>query len=76
MLKATNRLAEAETFLRRVVEILLQFNAATGHEHPHFRSAIANYTSLLEQMGYNQAQVTGEIDKLGGPFGIRLGSDT
>ena len=37
LLRATNRLAEAEPLFRRAVEILLKFTHATGHEHPHFR---------------------------------------
>jgi len=74
LLQGTNRLAEALT--RRVVEIFLRFAVATGHEHPHFRTAIGNYAKLLEQMGYNQAKIVADLDKVGRPFGMRLGSVT
>jgi tetratricopeptide (TPR) repeat protein len=75
LLKATNRLTEAEPLMRRNVEILLRFTS-TGHEHPRLRAAIENYTALLGLMGYDQAQVTAELDKLGKAFGIQLGSNT
>ena len=75
LLKATNRLTDAEPLMRRVVEIFVRFTAATGHEHPHFRVAIRNYTALLQQMGYSEEQVNAELDKIGSPFGIKLESD-
>ncbi|MEK6301223.1 MAG: toll/interleukin-1 receptor domain-containing protein [Acidobacteriota bacterium] len=76
LLTATNRLAEAEPLMRRDLEILSRFTIATGHEHPHLQSAIANYTALLRQMGHTEEQVKAELDKVGGPFDIRPGSDT
>ena len=76
LLKGANRLAEAEPLMRRVIEIFLRFTSATGHEHPHLRAAVRHYTELLEQMGYNQAQMTAELDKVSSPFGIQLGSYT
>ena len=60
--------------MRRVVEILLRFTAATGHQHPHLRTIIGNYEAMLQQMGYNQEQVKAELDKLGAPFGNHPGS--
>jgi tetratricopeptide (TPR) repeat protein len=50
LLQATNRLAEAERLSRRNLETLLQFTRATGHEHPNFYAAVANYRALLEDM--------------------------
>jgi hypothetical protein len=60
---------------RRVVTIFVRFTDTTGHQHPHLRAAIRNYTALLEQMGYSEEQVNSELDKIGSPFGIKLGSD-
>ena len=42
LLSATNRLAEAEPLFRKVLRILAEFGHRTGHEHPHFRTAIDN----------------------------------
>jgi tetratricopeptide (TPR) repeat protein len=75
LLQATNRLGEAELLMRRHLEIFLQFTVATGHHHPHVQAAVGNYVALLEQMGYNEAQVKAELYKVSSPFGIRLGSD-
>jgi hypothetical protein len=77
LLKATDRLAEAEPLMRRAAEILLRFTVAIGHLHPHLQAVIGNYAGLLKQMGYNHAQVNAELDKMGRPFGIQLqlGSD-
>jgi len=75
LLQATNRLTEAEPLLRRAVEIFVRFVAATGHEHPHLRAVIENYTALLQEMGYNEEQVNAELDKIGSPFGMKLGSE-
>jgi transposase InsO family protein len=44
------------------VEILLQFTAATSHEHPHLRAAIANYSVLLEEMGRSPAQIRAQVE--------------
>jgi tetratricopeptide (TPR) repeat protein len=76
LLRDTNRLAEAEPLMRRDLEILLRFTGATGHEHPYCQTALRNYTSLLQQMGYNREQVRAELDEMGRPFGIQLGLDT
>src|SRR5271165_5286398 len=38
----TNRLAEAEPLYRQMLRILAEFGHRTGHEHPHFRTAINN----------------------------------
>jgi len=72
LLEDSNRLAEAEPLMRRVIEIFLRFTVATGHEHPHLRGAIGNYAALLQQMGYNEAQVVAELDKVGTPFGMQI----
>jgi hypothetical protein len=73
LLNAKAQYAEAEPLMRRVVEMLLRFTVTTQHQHPHLRAAIGNYAALLEQMGYDQAQVMAQLDKVGKPFGIQFG---
>jgi tetratricopeptide (TPR) repeat protein len=42
LLRATNRLAEAEPLYRQGLRILVEFGHRTGHEHPRFRTVIDN----------------------------------
>ena len=57
LLRATNRLGEAEPLYRRAVQILIEFQRRTGHEHPNFRVTRANYYGLLEELGKTPDQV-------------------
>ena len=57
LLIETNRLAEAEPLMRRAVEILLRFNAATTCEHPEQRKYVANYGMLLKLTGLSSQAV-------------------
>ena len=59
LLRDTNRLEEAEPLMRRMVSILKHFNDSTGHEHPHWRAALANYIGLLQAMGLSQEESYG-----------------
>ena len=54
LLKATNRLLEAEPLMRRGVTILRRFEEQTGHEHPHWQLVLRNYRSLLRAMGVSE----------------------
>ena len=54
LLRDTNRLAEAEPLYRRALRIFVEFGYRTGHEHPHFRTAIDNYAGLISAMGLSQ----------------------
>jgi hypothetical protein len=69
---ATNRLAEAESLMRQNVEILLKFTPATGHMHPHLKTAFGNYASLLREMGRSPEQIRSTLKEMGGRFGIGL----
>jgi len=62
LLKATNRLAEAEPLMARVVVILCKFGENTGHEHPHLAAAIGNYTGLLRAMGLPKLEIQRRIN--------------
>jgi hypothetical protein len=73
LLRATNRPQEAEPLSRRSLEIFLKFTRATGHEHPHLRTAIGKYTGLLEALGFSPEQILARLNEIGRPFGIRWG---
>ena len=51
LLHDTNRLAEAEPLLERSLAILESFRRQTGHEHPHFVLANANYEAVQRSRG-------------------------
>ena len=64
LLKATNRLSDAEPLRRRHLEMIIQSTAATSYEHPHLSAAIANFSELLEEMGRSQAQIRAQVEEL------------
>jgi hypothetical protein len=68
LLKATNRLPEAEPLMRRTVQILLKFTRATGHQHPNFQAAFKNYEITLGDMGRSQAQIRVTLHQLAPEF--------
>ena len=70
LLKDTNRLAEAEPLLRQALEIFLHFTAATGHEHPHLRTVIGNFSALLEAMGRSREEIEAQLKQIEKPFGL------
>ena len=55
----------AEPLMRRVIEILLNFTAATGHQHPHQQAAINNYAMLLDEMGYDETKIIETLNEMG-----------
>ena len=56
--RATNRLD---------VEILIEFQRRTGHEHPNFRVVLARYTGLLKALGRTADVIEEELDDLNLP---------
>jgi tetratricopeptide (TPR) repeat protein len=69
LLKATNRLEEAEPLMRRHVEIFRKFGEATGHEHPHWRAALQNYLGLLAEMGLSEEEAERKVLSVASPPG-------
>ena len=65
LLKATNRLADAEPLMRRTVGIFLIFTRSTHHEHPHLRAAVMNYAGLLMEMELPPPQLIEKLTALG-----------
>jgi tetratricopeptide (TPR) repeat protein len=61
LLEATNRVAEAEPLLERVVHILSRFRRSTGHEHPHLRVVITNYSQLLTLQKLAEPEIAARI---------------
>jgi tetratricopeptide (TPR) repeat protein len=64
LLKATNRLAEAEPLSQQAVAILLAYARRTGHQHPHLRTALANYRGILQALGRSSADIQERLDGL------------
>ena len=64
LLRATNRLVEAEPLSRRMVEIFIRFTFQTGHQHPHLNVALQNYGGLLNDLGQSQGEPQDRIDAL------------
>jgi tetratricopeptide (TPR) repeat protein len=76
LLKDTKRLGEAEPLMRRAVEILLQFQQQTGHEHPNFRVVAANHDVLLKNLRHQTpvlARMKATINATCATLGIRKG---
>ena len=66
LLQDTNRLGEAEPLFRRNVSILKHFNDSTGHEHPHWRAALADYIGLLQAIGLSEAEIARRLQDVAG----------
>ena len=66
LLQDTNRLGEAEPLFQRMASILKYFNDSTGHEHPHWRTALANYIGLLQAMGLSQEEIARRLQDVSG----------
>jgi tetratricopeptide (TPR) repeat protein len=64
LLRATDRLAEAEPLFRRCLQILIEFQRRTGHQHPNFRAGRENYVDFLESMGKTPEQIEQHLDAL------------
>jgi hypothetical protein len=62
--KETNRLAEAEPLMKRVVEILIEFASRTGYPHPHLEGTIGNYADLLTRMGHSKDELVARLKLL------------
>jgi tetratricopeptide (TPR) repeat protein len=71
LLQETNRLVEAEPLLRRALGLFLGFTRRTGHEHPHLRTALGNYASILKALGRSEEDIDAELQKLLVEYGIR-----
>lgn len=64
LLQVTDRLAEAERLMRRMVAIFIEFERKTGHPHPHRDAAQRNYAGLLTEMGKTETEIEAAIVSL------------
>jgi tetratricopeptide (TPR) repeat protein len=64
VLRDTGRAAEAEPLYRRALAILGEFRRRTGHEHPNFRVASANYAGLLRALGWTLEQAAEALQEV------------
>src|SRR5688572_23580761 len=60
----TGRRDEAVPLMRRQLEILVSFAAATGHPHPSFLLATINYGTLLKEIGNTEEEVKEKVSKV------------
>jgi len=63
LLKATNRLSEAEPLMRRNVEILIAFSQQ-GFQHPNLKTGLSNYKSLLQALELPESEIQAKIQSL------------
>jgi tetratricopeptide (TPR) repeat protein len=61
LLSDTDRLAEAEPLYRQVLRIFAEFEHRTGHEHPHFSTAINIYAKLLIARGLRLDAISARV---------------
>jgi tetratricopeptide (TPR) repeat protein len=66
LLQKTDRLSEAEPLMRRHVVIFRKSGEATGREHPHMQTAIANYRRLLAEMGFRKSEIRKRVQEASG----------
>jgi len=69
LLRDTNRPMEAEMLQRRAVIILLRSSSRNRRKHPELRGAIADYASLLSQMGRQPRDIMAQVNELVGLYG-------
>ena len=62
LLQDTNRLADAEPLMRRMVIIFMAFQRDTGHVHPHRDTVIENYAILLSELGHDEAEILATLE--------------
>ena len=74
LLKATNRLGEAEPMMRRALLILLKFTREIGHLHPDLRGALKNYSGLLKEMSLGDEEIRKRLVQVGIDAGFDLQS--
>jgi len=66
LLRATNRLEEAEPLMRRHVVIFRTFGERTGYRHPRMYAAVRNYLGLLAAMGVPREEVIPKVMEASG----------
>jgi hypothetical protein len=57
--------------MREAIEILVRYQAFTGHEVAHLRSTVKAYHLLLKDLGRDESAIRDFINKLGLSVGLR-----
>ena len=73
LLKATNRLAEAEPLMRRSLEIIFHFCVNCGHLHPNLKMFVENYITILQQTGWTETEAGQHVIALAKTCGLEVG---
>jgi hypothetical protein len=72
LLLATHRHKEAESLMRRALQVFCNFTATTGHEHPNLRICVRGYQNVLSKMGNTKAGIRARLEAVAKPFGLGL----
>ena len=62
---STNLLTKAVPLAKRAVEILVRISVSTRQQHPRLRTAVENYGSLLQELGWSDYQIHNQLIKMG-----------
>ena len=65
ILQKTDRSNEAETLMRRHLEVFLNITRHARYEHRHLRPAVMNYAKLLQAQGLPTAEILAKLTSLG-----------
>ena len=65
LLKATDRLGEAEPLMKRSLAIFLKFTHETGHLHPHLKDVFHDYFALLKEISLGDEEIRRRLDQVG-----------
>jgi len=65
---------QAAPLFRRALEGFMKASIAIQRDHPNLNTAVAQYTGVLQQMGYSRDELSVQINAVGRPFGFRFGS--
>ena len=72
LLKQSGRFPEAAVMARRHLVLLTKFTKRSGETHPHLYTALAHYSSILEQMGLSAGDVQARAAAAVAEGGLRL----
>jgi tetratricopeptide (TPR) repeat protein len=64
LLRATNRLSAGKPMYRRGLVILTRFTRMTGHQHPNFERARANFVQALRELGRPDAEIDATLTSI------------
>jgi hypothetical protein len=66
LLQTTKRLAEAESLMQGIAEILIAF-LQQGFQHPNLKAGLANYLSLFQDLGLTESEIQAKLQSFQPP---------